>query len=127
VNQIIAETFDVPVLEHRIIPGNEAEIERRLAEISFELEQLPRRGLPDEQEDAERARLRAERKRVATTTVIEDRVELVPTGRTYLKEWQELSVPERGPWLAANGFRVTASKTEVTVTQGEVSATLALG
>ncbi len=117
VNQVMAGTFDVPVMEHRIIPGNEAEIEKRLLEIGFELEQLPRRGLPDEQEDAERARLRAERKRVEGTTVIEDRVELLPTGRTYLQEWTALPVPERGAWLAKHGFIIYADKAAVRVVQ----------
>ena len=58
--------------------------------------------------------------------MIEDRVELVETDDSYLELWERLSVPERGPWLAEHGFRITASKERVTVSQGPVSASVAL-
>ena len=45
---------------------------------------------------------------------------------TYLELWERLNDPERGPWLAEHGFRVTASKERVTVSQGPVSATIEL-
>jgi hypothetical protein len=55
-----------------------------------------------------------------------DRVELVETDDTYLELWKRLGIPERGPWLAEHGFRLTASKERVTVSRGPVSASVAL-
>jgi hypothetical protein len=126
VNEIMARTFDVPVMRHEIVYGNEAEIEAELERVKFELKQLAARELDWEEEDRERTRLRAEHKRVANTKVVEDRVELVETDDTYLELWERLSVPERGPWLAEHGFRITARKERVTVSQGSVSATVEL-
>jgi site-specific DNA recombinase len=126
VNEIMAMTFGIPVMRHEIVYGNEAEMEAELERIKFELSQLGKLGLTDEEEDAERARLRAERDRVANTEVVEDRVELVETDDTYLELWDRLGASERGPWLAEHGFRVTASKEHATVSQGSVSATVAL-
>jgi site-specific DNA recombinase len=127
VNEIMSSTFDVPVMRHEIVYGNEAEIEAELECIKLELKQLAATELDWEEEDRERARLRAEQTRVKNTTVIEDRVELVETGDTYRELWERLSAPERGPWLVENGFRITASKERVTVSQGSVSATMELG
>jgi site-specific DNA recombinase len=126
VNEIMANTFDVPVMRHEIVYGNEAEIEAELERIKFELKQLAARELDWEEEDRERARLRAEYDRVASTELVQDRVELVETDDTYLELWERLSVPERGPWLVAQGFRLTASREQVTVSLGAESATAAL-
>jgi len=126
VNEIMVSTFDVPVMRYEIVYGNEAEIEAELECIKFELSQLGKLGLNDEEEDAERARLRAERDRVVGAELVEDRVELVETDDTYLELWERLDAPERGPWLAEHGFRLTASKERVTVAQGPVSASVAL-
>jgi site-specific DNA recombinase len=126
VNQIIAEQFDSPVMEHQIIPGNEAEIENRLEEVRFEIRQLGAQNLADSEYDRELRRLRRKRDRVAATAIVEDRVELTDTGERYSGLWDGLSVAERGAWLAENGFRVTASKAKVTVTRGEKSAALDL-
>jgi hypothetical protein len=57
---------------------------------------------------------------------VPDRVDLVPTGDTYYGVWQRLSTPERGAWLAAHGFQVTADKEHVTVSQESGSATVIL-
>jgi DNA invertase Pin-like site-specific DNA recombinase len=113
--QIIARRFNVPIMEHQIVYGNEAEIENELEQILFELAQLPSRRLPWAEEDAERARLRAEYERVAATPVVEDKVELRPTGQTYLQVWDSLDVHQRGHWLAEEGFKVYATKTTVQV------------
>lgn len=126
VNEIMFSTFDVPVMRHEIVYGNEAEIEAELERVKFELKQLAARELDWEEEDRERARLRAEHDRVAGTELVEDRVELIETDDTYLELWQRLSIPERGPWLVEHGFRVTASKERLTVSQGPVSTTVAL-
>jgi DNA invertase Pin-like site-specific DNA recombinase len=127
VNEIMASTFDVPVMRHEIVFGNEAEIQAETERIKFELRQLPARDLDWEEEDRERARLRAEQTQVANTTVIEDQVELVETDDTYLELWERQSIQNRGSWLIEHGFRVTASKERVTVSQGDVSATVELG
>jgi hypothetical protein len=120
-------TFNVPVMRHEIVYGNEAEIEAELERVKFELRQLAARELDWKEEDHERARLRAEHDRVASTELVEDRVDLIETDVTYLELWERLGVPERGPWLVAQGFRVTASKEGVTVSQGDRSCTVALG
>jgi site-specific DNA recombinase len=122
VNGIMAETFDVPVMRHEIVYGNEADIKAGLERVRFELRQLSAKELDWEEEDRERARLREEQQRIASTTLIEDTVELVETDDTYLELWERMSVQARGPWLAENGFRVTASKERVTVSQGSVTA-----
>jgi hypothetical protein len=124
-NEVMTSTFDVPVMRDEIVYGNEAEIEAELERIKLELSQLGKLGLADREEDAERARLRAERDRVASTEVVVN-VELVETDDTYLELWERLGIPERGPWLAEHGFRLTASKERVTVSQGAVSASVAL-
>jgi site-specific DNA recombinase len=115
VNRIAVRAFDTPIMEHRIVYGNEAAIENELEEIRFAIRQLASEDLSDDVYDARLAELRSERDRVAAATVVENRVELVPTGRTYLQVWNELPVAQRGRWLAAEGFRVYADKSEVTV------------
>jgi hypothetical protein len=121
VSEIMASTFDVPVMRHDIVYGNEAEIEAEIERINFELQQLGAQRLPWDEEDRERARLRAEHERVSSTTLIDDHVELVETDDTYLELWERRSVEGRGPWLIEQGFRVTASKEHVTVSQGTVT------
>jgi DNA invertase Pin-like site-specific DNA recombinase len=126
VDQIIAQDFGTPVMAHVIIPGNEAAIAARLEEIRFEISQLGSADLGDEEYDRRLAGLRAERDQVKAAEVVPDRVELTDTGERYNQLWARTPVPERGPWLARHGFRVCASKTEVTVMQGETSATVSL-
>ena len=52
--------------------------------------------------------------------VIDDEIRLVPGDDTYAALWEDLSTAERGQWLIRHGFRVTADKTRVTVSQGPV-------
>ena len=127
VNEIMAKSFDTPVIQEEIVYGNEAEIAAELERISFELQQLAAQRLPWDEEDRERARLRAEHERVANTTLIDDRVELVETHDTYLELWERLSVQDRGPWLVEHGFRVTADKERVTVSRETVRGEALLG
>jgi hypothetical protein len=87
---------------------------------------LAAKELDWEEDDRERARLRAEYDRVASTELVEDRVELVETDDTYLGLWERLSAAQRGPWLAEHEFRIAASKERVSVSQGSVSATTEL-
>ena len=117
-DQIIMTYFATPVMAHTIIPGNEAETAARLEEIQFEIRQLGAAELDDAEYDRRLAALRAERDEIRAAPVVPDRVELTDTGERYAELWQRTPVPERGPWLARHGFRVTASRTEVTVAQG---------
>jgi site-specific DNA recombinase len=120
VNEIMVSTFDVPIMRHEMIYGNEAEIEAELERIKFELKQLAARELDWEEEDRERARLRTAHDRVANTAMVEDRVELVETVDTYRELWEQLSAPLRGPWLKEHEFQVTASRERVIVSHGLV-------
>ena len=126
VDQIIARDFATPVMAHTVIPGNEAEVAARLDEIRFEISQLGSADLDDGEYDRRLSELRAERDRVKAAEVVPDRVELTATGERYSELWARTPVPERGPWLARHGFAVSASKTEVTVVQGTMSATARL-
>jgi DNA invertase Pin-like site-specific DNA recombinase len=117
VNEIIAADFATPVMRHTVIPGNEAQLAARLEEIRFEISQLGMLDLGDEDYDRRLGELRAERDRVKQAEVVPERVELAPTGELYSALWARTPVPERGPWLARHGFRVTASKAEVAVEQ----------
>ena len=126
VDQLITEGFGTPVMAHAIIPGNEAQIAARLEEIRFEIRQLGSADLDDEEYDRRLAGLRAERDRVKAAEVVPDRVELTDTGERYSELWARTPVPERGPWLARHGFRVSASKAEVTVVQGKITSTVSL-
>ena len=127
VDQIIAEIFDRPVMEHAIVPGNEAEIAARLEEIQFEIRQLGAADLDDGEYDRRLLELRAERDQVKNTEVVPDRVELTGTGERYSELWARTGLPERGPWLARHGFKVYASKAAgVTVIQGETTGTVPL-
>jgi hypothetical protein len=86
--------------------------------------------LPDDEYDSRLAELRAERDRVNDLPVVPGTVELVPTGETYRELWDAFGDAQRGPWLKSHGFRVTASKTEVKLTQPghprELTATVKL-
>lgn len=125
VDRIISESFNIPRLVRRVIPGTDHTAE--LESLKFELRQLPARDLPWDEEDAERARLRAEHDRIAALPVVPDEVVMVDTGETYASLWSALRPADRGLWLAEHGFTVRASKTAVTVSQGDVSATVTLG
>lgn len=126
VNEIMSNTFNVRVLRHEVTYGNEAEIKAELERIKDKLEQLAAQELDWEKEDCERARLRTEHEHVASTRLVEDSVELVEIDDTYLELWELQSVHERGPWLVEHGFRVTASRERVTISQGAVSAAVSL-
>jgi|SRR5271157_266045 len=126
VDQLIMEWFGTPVMAHQVIPGNEAQIAARVEEIRFEIRQLGSADLDDEEYDRRLAGLRAERDRVKAAEVVPDRVELTGTGEVYSELWARTPVAERGPWLARHGFRVTASKAQVKVIQGEYVVTASL-
>jgi site-specific DNA recombinase len=124
VNEIIAATFSTPVMVKHLIPGTDHSAE--LEAIRFEIKHLADRELPDDEHDAELTRLRAERDRLAALPKTEDRIELIPMKETYSQVWEALSAPERGAWLAAQGFTVTADKAALTVSQGSASVSVTL-
>jgi Resolvase, N terminal domain/Recombinase len=124
VDAIMNDSFNIPRLVRQVIPGTDHAAEKE--SLKFELEHLSARQLPWDEEDDERARLRAEYKRVAALPVVPDKVVMADTGQTYASLWNALKPAERGEWLKAQGFTVRASKTHVTVAQGEVSATVTL-
>ena len=115
VNQIAAKTFNVPVMVKRITPGDDHSAE--LEAVKLEIRQLASVDLPDDEYDRRLAELRAERDRVNALPVTPGTVELVPTGETYWQLWDALADAQRGPWLKSHGFRVTADKAEVRLTQ----------
>ena len=119
VDQLITEWFGTPVMARTVIPGNEAEVDSQLEEIRFAIGQLGSADLDDEEYDRRLAELRAGRDRLRRTEIVPDRVELTDTGERYSELWARTGLPERGPWLARHGFRVTASKAEVKVAKGE--------
>lgn len=125
VNAIMNDSFNIPRLERQVIPGTDHAAE--LESLKFELRQLSARDLPWDEEDAERARLRAEHDRIAALPVVPDKVVTVDSGQTYAALWNALKPADRGEWLKAQGFTVRASRTHVTVSQGDVSATVTLG
>jgi hypothetical protein len=124
VNAIIAETFNIHVMIRKLTPGHDHSVE--LAEIAFELDQLPRKSLPWAEEDTERARLRAEYTRVSDLPSVPDQWKEVPNGHTYAALWDDVSTPERGQWLSDYGFIVQATKERVTVIRGDVTGSVDL-
>jgi DNA invertase Pin-like site-specific DNA recombinase len=124
VSQMISEEWDVPAKAFKFIPGNSHE--SRLAEIQYELEHLGLQGLPEEEEDQRRAVLRTERKRLLAEPAEPDRLDWVELSETYAQQWDRLSADERGAWLKANRFVITATKEAVTVTQDGKAVTVIL-
>lgn len=125
VDWIIRDTFDVPRMERRVIPGTDHAAD--LESLKFELRQLAARELPWDEEDAERARLRAEYDHIAALPSVPDQVVEVDSGQTYAGLWNEMRPQDRGPWLKRHGFIVRANRAHVSVAHGEVSRTVALG
>lgn len=113
VNQIAADTFDKPVIITKVIPGHDHEAE--LGEVRLDMQELPTRGLSDAEFDAELARLRAERDRLSGLPNVPTEIKRVPSDQTYAQLWSEMPDAERGAWLKARGFRITADKERVTL------------
>lgn len=124
VSEIIGRRFNGPVMIRTLVPGRNHDAE--LTDLRYEMQQLSLRGLSWDEEDAERARLRAEYDRIAALPSVPDRWEETPAGETYSQVWERLPVSERGPWLRSEGFVVTANREAVTVAQGTTSSTVLL-
>jgi len=124
VNTIMATTFRVPVMLRTLVKGHDWEPE--LDALAMEFRQLTQRGLSRAEFRAEQDRIWALEDDYRTRPVEDDRWEETPTGELYSDVYAGLPISERGAWLAANGFTVTATKAAATVTRGELTATLPL-
>ena len=89
--------------------------ENALEEILFKLKELPKRELPWDEEDTERARLRAEYEQIEAKPARPDKVKPVGTGITFAQQWEALSDALRSIWLKRQGFRFCASRDEIRV------------
>jgi DNA invertase Pin-like site-specific DNA recombinase len=115
---MLSTLFTEQVTVNTRVPGNGAVIEAALEDNRLQMRELNvRDDLDEDAYDEAAAALRAERKRIADTLRTEDTYTYAPAGYTYADRWAGLATAERGGWLAEHGFRVTATRTEVTVTK----------
>jgi DNA invertase Pin-like site-specific DNA recombinase len=119
VDRLITATCTDPVIIYTRIPGNADALDAQLEDIDTQLEELPRLRLAYAEEDAMRADLRRRREAIEQTERTADTYGRAPAGYTHAERWAQLADTERGAWLARHGFRVTASRTDVTVTQAD--------
>ena len=115
VDKIMAVTFNRPVVRYELIKGHDWEDE--IKAVKAEMAMLGELGLSDDEEDARRAGLRAERDRLQALPADEDEWGEVETSETYAGVYAALPAPERGAWLKTQGFTVRAGRTSVTVCQ----------
>ena len=87
------------VYEITEVPGNEAELDARLAGLDYERRQVALRGLSWDAEDAERARIRAEYERVSAAERIPAPA-IRPTDVTYGQRWRSLGTDGRAEWAS---------------------------
>jgi hypothetical protein len=88
-----------------------------IAEVQWQIDNLYKQRLGDDAEDAERARLRAERKRLQSLPVEPDTWQETATGLTYGDEWQDaLNTGTPHKWLAKRDIRVVLGKDWARVT-----------
>ncbi|MGO9783403.1 MAG: recombinase family protein [Streptosporangiaceae bacterium] len=102
-----------PVMRPEFHPATGHQV--KLDDIAQKLEDLPRKGLDDDAEDAERARLRAERREL-TGSGKPAWTEFVPVvgddgePLTYGAKWLASDQAERRAWLRDAGFSVSLAK-----------------
>jgi DNA invertase Pin-like site-specific DNA recombinase len=80
-----------------------------LDRVGLLLSELPKRGLSDDDEDAERARLRAERKRLEALPREAAHWAGRYTGYTEGGRWNRMATSERRAWLNSGEFRIYAA------------------
>jgi hypothetical protein len=85
---VLLSTAREPWTELRKIEGHNYDAE--IDDIRLKLADLPRLGLTDAEEDAERARLRAERDRLESLPKVPDRWEEIETGKTVGEHFASL-------------------------------------
>ena len=125
VNKIIAEAFAVPITERVLIKGNDWSDE--IDAVKDAIRDLGSQGLDDDEYDRRHAELTAERDRLKALPAEEDEIRVEKLDELWSDAYEPVERSERGAWLKAHGFAVTASKTAVTVAQGQRSRTLILG
>jgi site-specific DNA recombinase len=86
--------------------GHQAELD----DVAQALRDLPLQDLDEDEEDRQRAALRAERKRLMALPATPAWTERVETGETYGGKWQRSDAAERRAWLRDAGFAVYAGK-----------------
>lgn len=101
-------TLSAPRMVPTLIKGSSHYAE--LADIQIELAELPRRGLSDDDEDAERARLRAERKRLEALKDVPDRIEMRPSSESVGVYFRSLDDVSRRAWMLADDVKVFARR-----------------
>lgn len=121
VSKIIAVTFNRPVMRYELIKGHDWEDE--IKAVKAEIAMLGELSLSDDEEDARRAELRAERDRLSSLPADDDEWREVETDETYAGVYAALETFERGAWLKQHGFTVRAGKTAVTVSQRSAAGT----
>lgn len=115
VHQIAAKTFYQPVMVTHTIPGHDHSAE--LEDIQQEMLDLVRQGLPAGQLVTRMAELAAEQDRLTALPSVPDTTITEPSGETYWQLWDKLTDAERGPWMKRHGFKVTADKAGVKLSQ----------
>lgn len=100
--------MDAPRMVPELIKGTSHYAE--LADVNLELAELPKRGLSDDAEDAERARLRALRRELEAAEDVPDRIELRPTGQTIGEHFRSLDTAGRRAWMLEDGVMVYARR-----------------
>jgi DNA invertase Pin-like site-specific DNA recombinase len=118
VDAIITKTQDRPVVDYRLVPGDDHEAEKQA--VREQMAQLPLLELPDAEFDARMAELRAERDRVNALDPVAASYDEVETGEgTYAEVWARLDTEGRSAFLARRHFRVYATKQFVRLERGE--------
>ena len=98
VDAIITKTQDRPVVDYRLVPGDDHEAEK--AAVREALDQLPRLGLDRRAEQAERERLWAEQDRLEVLETVPARYDEAETGEgTYAEVWARLDPAGRSAFL----------------------------
>jgi hypothetical protein len=109
-DQLVAEWLSMmgrPREVPQLVKGENHEAE--IADVMLELGELPRRGLGDKDEDAERARLRARRNELENMPSTPDHIEMVKTGETVGEHFRGLDEAGRRAMMLSDGIKVYAT------------------
>ena len=118
VDAVITQTQDRPVVDYRLVPGDDHEAEKQ--EIREAMAQLPLQELPDAEFDARMAKLRSDRDRVNALKPVPPATRPSRPARAPDSElWEKLDTAGRSAFLARRRFRVYATKESVRVERGE--------
>jgi DNA invertase Pin-like site-specific DNA recombinase len=124
VNKVIATTFNTPIKLWTLIPGYDHQDE--IDAVKDEIRDLGSLDLNDDEHDRRLRELRAERDRLNELPAEDDEWRETDSDESYADAYAVLPRHERGDWLKAHHFSVTAIKTEVTVSQGDRSVSVPL-